>query len=73
MTDWGTLLSSKRNVGIVEKFAYGDMSGKTFYSAFSNTTYGGTVRTLLRKYGVTYSKRLARKALGRRTTSVTTG
>lgn len=71
MTDWGTLLSSKKNVSLVEQFAFGDMSGNTFYSAFSNTQHGGTVRTLLRTYGVTYSKRLARKALGRR--SVATG
>jgi len=36
------------------------------YSAFSNTKNGGTVRNLLRTHGVTYSKRLARKALKRR-------
>ena len=66
MTDWEALLSSKQDVGVVKQFAYGCMSGRDFYSTFSNTENGGVVRSLLRKNGVTYSKRLARKALNRR-------
>ncbi|SVB20905.1 uncharacterized protein METZ01_LOCUS173759 [marine metagenome] len=66
MIDWDALLTSKRNVVQVQQFAFGDTSGKGLYSAFSNTKNGGTVRNLLRTHGVTYSKRLARKALKRR-------
>ena len=66
MTDWEALLSSKQDVGVVKQFAYGCMSGRDFYSYFKNTASGGAVRGLLRNYGVSNSKRLARKALSRR-------
>ena len=65
-TDWNSLLSSKRNVSKVVNFAQGQMSGKDFYSHFSNTSGGGVVRGLLRDHGVVNSRRLARKALSRR-------
>jgi len=65
-TDWNSLLSSKKNVSKVVNFAQGQMSGKDFYSHFSNTNGGGVVRGLLRDHGVVNSRRLARKALSRR-------
>jgi len=65
-TDWNSLLGSKRNVSKVVNFAQGQMSGKDFYSHFSNTSGGGVVRGLLRDHGVVNSRRLARKALSRR-------
>tara|TARA_R110002020_G_scaffold318760_2_gene534430 strand:- start:291 stop:503 length:213 start_codon:yes stop_codon:yes gene_type:complete len=65
-TNWTTLLSSKKNVSKVVGFAEGHMSGKDFYSHFTNTTGGGIVRDLLRDHGVINSRRLARKALSRR-------
>ena len=65
-TDWDALLDSKQNVVAVKQFAYGNMSGRDLYARFSNTGLGGEVRSLLRNHGVTYSKRLARKALSRR-------
>ena len=66
MTDWNSLLSSQRKQSVVKKFAVGELSGEQFYSSFKNTNLGGTVRNLVRTHGVTYSRRLARKALGRR-------
>ena len=69
MTDWNNLLSTKKSAQVVTKFAQGKMSGKQFYQHFSNTVNGGIVRNLLRVYGVVYSRRLARKALGRRGSS----
>lgn len=65
-TDWGALLSCKKNRKAVTEFAHGEMSGRDFYSRFTNTESGGIVRELLRSHGVVYSKRLARKALSRR-------
>lgn len=50
----------------VKQFAAGESSGRELYSSFANTEGGGEVRTLLRENGVSYSRRLARKALKRR-------
>jgi hypothetical protein len=65
-TDWNSLLTSKRNVTAVSNFANGNMSGRSFYSSFANTSAGGTVRGLLRNHGVDRARTLARKALSRR-------
>ena len=65
-TDWNSLLDSKKKVGVVCNFAHSEMSGRDFYSYFKNTASGGAVRGLLRDYGVSNSKRLARQALSRR-------
>jgi len=65
-TDWSSLLNSKKKVGVVCNFAHSEMSGKDFYAYFKNTSSGGVVRSLLRTYGVSNSKKLARKALNRR-------
>lgn len=69
-TDWNSLLSTKRNVTTVSKFASGNISGRSFYSKFANTPVGGTVRSLLRNYGVNRARTLARKALSRRASTV---
>jgi hypothetical protein len=66
-TNWTSLLNTKRNRSTVSSFASGDMSGREFYSGFANTSKGGVVRSLLRKYGVDQARTLARKALSRRT------
>ena len=66
MVNWNGILSSTNNVKTVQKFATGSTTGQELYSEFSNTPSGGEVRTLLRTHGVTYSRRLARKALKRR-------
>ena len=66
MVDWSGILSRKGSVSTVKKFATGEISGRSLYSRFANTDSGGAVRQLLRQYGVTYGRRLARKALMRR-------
>lgn len=66
MVDWSGILSSKSSVNTMKSFATGEMSGRTLYSQFANTDSGGAVRQLLRQHGVTYGRRLARKALTRR-------
>ena len=66
MVDWSGILSSKGSVSTVKKFATGEISGSSLYSQFANTDSGGAVRQLLRQYGVTYGRMLARKALMRR-------
>lgn len=66
MVNWSGILSNSKKTKAVKKFATGDTTGSELYSEFANTTNGGDVRTLLRTYGVTYSRRLARKALKRR-------
>jgi hypothetical protein len=66
MIDWGTILSNKTKVKAVKKFAVGERTGRELTSDFANTEGGGEVRTLLRTHGVTYGRRLARKALKRR-------
>ena len=66
MVNWTSILSTKKNVKAVQNFASGTTTGQELYSTFSNTDTGGNVRSLLRTHGVTYSRRLARKALKRR-------
>tara|TARA_R100000995_G_scaffold34550_2_gene15602 strand:- start:851 stop:1057 length:207 start_codon:yes stop_codon:yes gene_type:complete len=66
MIDWGTILSNKTKVKAVKKFAHSEGTGKELTSSFANTEGSGEVRTLLRTHGVTYGRRLARKALKRR-------
>jgi len=66
MIDWSTILSNKTKVKAVKKFAVGENSGRELTSSFANTEASGEVRSLLRNHGVTYGRRLARKALKRR-------
>jgi hypothetical protein len=66
MTDWKVLLNTKRNFSTVSSFATGKLSGRGFYSAFSETSGSGAVRNLLRDHGVEGARTLARKALYRR-------
>ena len=66
MINWSGILSNRKSVKAVKQFANGSTSGRELYSTFANTDNGGEVRSLLREHGVTYSRRLARKALKRR-------
>ena len=70
MINWTKILSKATNVKAVTNFAEGKTSGSEFYAKFSKTPAGGVVRYLLRTHGVTYSRRLARKALRRRGVTV---
>ena len=66
MIDWSSVLSNKTKVRAVKKFAAGDATGNELTTSFAKTEESGVVRNLLRTHGVTYSRRLARKALKRR-------
>ncbi len=65
-TDWNSILSNRKNVTAVKKFATGGSSGREFYASFANTSTGGNVRKLLRTHGVDGARMLAKKALSRR-------
>ena len=65
-TNWGTLLGTKKSVKYVKQFSNGEMSGRSFYSKYTNTENGGVVRGLFRSHGVDTSRKLAKKALSRR-------
>ena len=65
-TNWNSILSNRANRKTVASFAAGKTTGRQFYAAFANTSLGGDVRNLLRTYGVSRSRVLARKALNRR-------
>ena len=62
-TDWATLLSSKKAISKMNKFAVGNISTKDTASAFSNTPCASEFRKLVRNNGTTYARRLTRKAL----------
>ena len=64
MINWKNLIDV--DVATVQCFAANNLSGRTFYNAFRNTPVGGVARSALRKYGTTYARRVARKALRRR-------
>ena len=66
MVDWSSVLSNRSKVRAVKKFATGGATGSDLTTSFANTEDSAEVRTLLRTYGVVYSRRLARKALKRR-------
>jgi hypothetical protein len=68
MVNWSMLVNADADA--VEQFANRQMSGRELYGTFRKTEAGGTARSLLRNHGVTYARRLARKALRRRMTMV---
>jgi hypothetical protein len=65
MVNWKKL-SGNFDKYVLAAFAGGEISGRTFYSWHKNTVTGGEARNLIRDRGVTYARRLARKALRRR-------
>ena len=62
-TDWNLLLSSKRSVKTLNRFAVGDTTAKGVTACFSNTDKAGEFRKLIRTHGAVYARRLTRKAL----------
>ena len=67
-TNWSSILGNRKNVTAVKRFASGGSSGREFYASFTNTSTGGSVRSLLRTHGVDGARMLAKKALSRRKT-----
>ncbi len=66
MVNWSSLIS--RNQDAVLNFAVGTASAKDFQNAFKGSK--NPARCVLRDYGTTYGRNLARKALRRRGVSV---
>ena len=62
-TDWGVLLSNKKAIAKMIRFAVGSETTKETAAAFSNTPRASEFRKLVRNTGTTYARRLARKAL----------
>jgi|TARA_Y100000401_G_scaffold47310_1_gene36465 hypothetical protein len=62
-TDWGLLLSTRKNQRTMTKFATGALSASDTTRAFAHTDYAGEFRRLIRSNGTQYARRLARKAL----------
>ena len=63
MTDWKLIFRTNRNA--VWQFANGG-SGRNLFKAFANTDAAGEVRDLVRSRGTDNARRLARKAVSRR-------
>ena len=61
--NWDLLLSSRCGVKTLNRFAVGNISTKGASTCFANTDKAGEFRKLVRTHGVTYARRLARKAL----------
>ncbi len=65
--DWDLLLDT--NVQVKRKFSMwsnGQVSTREMADHLRNTEYSGEFRKLVRNYGTTYGRRLARKALSYR-------
>lgn len=62
MTNWDAILNAV-GTNALREFAVGD---KSSYWLVNRATPSSPVNTVLRKHGVTYARRLARKALRRR-------
>lgn len=62
MTNWTRLIN--KDAVVVTNFAQGTVSAKDFESAFSGSS--NPARSVVRKYGVSHARNLARKSLRRR-------
>jgi len=65
-TDWNLLLSSKGSVNLMRNFSIGKKTCADVSKRLSNTEKAGEFRKLIRANGVTYARRLTRKALNYR-------
>lgn len=68
--NWNALTSSPSQVNLLREFAEGRVSGRQLYEVYKNTKLGGIVRNLLRDKGVEDARRLAKRALERRSIKV---
>lgn len=62
-TNWGLLLSTKKNQRTMTAFGTGQLSTEAVRKAFAFSDYAGEFRKLVRTNGTTYARRLTRKAL----------
>lgn len=70
MVNWTDVLSNRTRLNNVRRFAEGELTGQQLVEKMNNTEVISEVRYLLRRHGVTYARRLARKALRRRGVTV---
>jgi hypothetical protein len=68
--NWNDLTANTSQVNLLRQFIKGDVSGRQLYDVYKNTAYGGIVRGLLREKGVEDARRLAKRALERRSIKV---
>jgi len=68
--NWNALTTNSSQVDLLRMFAEGQVSGRQLYEVYKNTKLGGIVRNLLRDKGVLEARRLARRALNRRSAKV---
>lgn len=68
--NWNVLTSNSSQTNLLREFAEGRVSGRQLYEVYKNTKAGGIVRNLLRDKGVLEARRLARRALNRRSVKV---
>ena len=68
MMKWNKVIDA--DLQYVKSFAVGSLSGRELYNRAMECGYSAAVRMGLRKHGVVYLRRLARKALRRRGVNV---
>jgi hypothetical protein len=69
MINWNSVLVDNGDLFLFGLFAGGHLSGRQLYAHYVNGDQGGIVRGLLRKYGVSRLRGLAKKAVERRSVS----
>lgn len=68
--NWNALTTNSSQVDLLRMFAEGQVSGRQLYDVYKYTETGGIVRNLLRDKGVLEARRLARRALNRRSVKI---
>ena len=68
--NWNDLTGNNAKINLLRQFANGAVSGRQLYAVYKNTAHGGLVRGLLRDKGVEDARRLAKRALERRSIKV---
>ena len=66
VTDWELILNNEIMQQSTIDFATKEISGEDFKDLATHFGIGGAVRNLVRNHGVVYARRIARKALRRR-------
>jgi len=68
--NWSVLTTNSSQIDLLRMFAEGRVSGRQLYEVYKYTEAGGVVRNLLRDKGVLEARRLARRALNRRSVKI---
>ena len=68
--DWGVILNNQRSTKVLNGWATGQLNTNIVRSSLRGSQAGSEFNFALRKYGVMYGRRVARKALRRRGVNV---